>query len=150
MSTTVDVETGMASIAALVIPSVTVRDESGVADSMLMTAATLAPRPEKFITGVKITAVEQTKQNLNLIYTLNYRYYHCSMAGGLGGLTASWPGLLKNVARILAALSSHTTLPGSVDNSQPVVETMGPVYDPAGNQFLGAEISISFLQFLEA
>lgn len=150
MSKTVDIEPAMASIAALTIPGVTVRGESGVADSMLMTAATLAPRPEKFVTGLRLVHVEQTQQENNVYCTLHYRYYHCSLQGGLGGLTSMWPGLIKNVISIFVALSSHSTLPGTIDSEDPIIEGMGPVTDPAGNLFLGAEFAVTLLFFLEA
>jgi len=150
MSITVDVEAVMAAIAALTIPDVTIRGESGVADSMLMSAHTFAPRPEKFITGVQLKHAEMTEYNNNFYYTLHYRYYHCALEGGLGGLAAMWPGLIKNVASILVAFSSHLSLGGTIDQDLPTVETLGPVMDPAGNQYLGAEISILVLQFLES
>jgi hypothetical protein len=150
MTTTLDVDTVVASIAALDITDVKVHGISGVSDSMLMNGKVLAPRPEKFITGARLIHVEQTQQLNNFVYTLHYRYYHCSIAGGLGGLTSSWPGLLDAVASILVALSSHSTLPGSVDSEDPQVESLGPVQDPAGNYYLGAEIAVTILQFLEA
>jgi hypothetical protein len=148
MTTTVDVGTVMASIAGLTISGVTVRGESGVADSMLANTAVLAPRPEKFITGVHLVHVEQTQQQNNFYYTLHYRYYHCAI--GSVNMTNSWTGLLTNVAAILAALSSHTTLAGSIDSEDPIVEILGPVSDPAGNVYLGAEFAITIMQFLEA
>jgi hypothetical protein len=148
MTTTVDIATVMSSIAGLTITGVTVRGESGVADSMMANAAVLAPRPEKFVTGVRLIHVEQTQQQNNFLYTLHYRYYHCAI--GSVNMTQSWAAMLTNLAAILVALSSHTTLNGSVDSEDPIVETMGPVSDPAGNMYLGAEIAITIMQFLEA
>ena len=126
----------------------TVRGESGVADSMMANTGVLAPRPEKFVTGVRLIHVEMTQQANNFYYTLHYRYYHCAI--GSVNMTNSWTGLLTNLAAILAALSNHTTMPGSIDSEDPIVETMGPVSDPAGNMYLGAEIAITIMQFLEA
>ena len=150
MTTTVDIDKVVAAIAALTIPGVTIRGVSGVADSMLMTAKTLAPRPEKFITGARLEHAEMTQQLNDFWYTLHYRYYHVPIGEGLGGLVSAWPGLVTNVAAIMAALSSHTSYNGSVDGESPSIDTMGPVMDPAGNAYLGAEFSITILQHLEA
>jgi hypothetical protein len=150
MTTTVDLATVADSISKLSVSGVTIKDIDQVTDSMRMSPKTLCPRPEDYITGLGIVADESSSQWNTLRYTLNYRYYHCAIAGGLGGLFSSYSGLLQKVTLILAAFAKSTSLAGAMDNGKPRVAKIGPVQDPKGNWFLGCEISIDIMQFLEA
>jgi len=149
MSTTVDFTTVTNSIAALNISGVTVKDVDEVTDTTKMSPATLAPRPEDFVTGISLVPAELSQQDNDLTYTLHYRYYHCQIVRGLGGMLASYSGLITKAAAILLAFSNDATLTGATNNTAPQIENIGPVNDPAGNVYLGFEISIQILQFLK-
>lgn len=149
MSATIDITTVTNAIESLSISGVTVLDIDEIAESMQMSPATLAPRPENFITGISVTRDEMSGQALRLHYTLNYRYYHCAITGGLGGLFGSYPVMIAKIALILLAFCSDASLSGAMDNTEPSVSNIGPVHDPAGSPFHGCEFSLNIMQFLE-
>ena len=149
MSTTVNFATVANSIAALSITGVDVLDIDQIPDAMGLDTAVLVPMPEDFITEVEIIPAELTQQNLDLSYTLHYRYYHCKIAGGLGGLFATYNGLVTAAANVLLAFANDATLSGAVNNTQATIANIGPVSDPAGNGFHGFDVTIRVLQFLE-
>jgi hypothetical protein len=149
LTATVDFLTVTNSIAALTIAGVTILDTDQIPDAVGLDFAVLAPMPEAFITNVEVTRDELSAQKLVLRYTLTYRYYHCKIQGGLGGLFATYAGLITNAAAILLAFSSDATLAGAVDNDMPQVLNIGPVSDPSGNAYHGCDITLRIMQFLE-
>ncbi len=149
MSTTIDFLTVTNSIAALSVSGVSVKDADEIADSIGLGTAILAPRPDDFITGLTITPAELTKQNLDVSYTLHYQYYHCKIAGGLGGMFGVYAAMLAKLALIIKAFANDATLSGAIDNGAPQIGKIGPVVDAAGNTYHGCEISMTVKQFLE-
>ena len=149
MSTTIDLTTVTNSIEALTISDVTVLDVDKIVESMQMNPKTLAPRPEDFVTDMMVTRDEVSGQKLQISYVLHYRYYHCPIAGGLGGIFASYSAMMTNIIAIQLKLSDDAKLSGSMDTMEPQPFNIGPVQDPAGNTFLGCEFQISVMQFLE-
>lgn len=149
MSTTVDIATVTNAIEALSISGVTVLDVDEITDSVGLEAAILAPWPEGFISNIEVTRAEQSGQNLDLKYTLTYRYYHCRIAGGLGGILGPYAAMITNLAAILKAFAQNETLTGAMDNYEPQISDLGPVVDPAGNAYHGFDISLRIHQFLE-
>lgn len=149
MSTTVNFSTVTNSIEALSITGVTILDIDEIAESVGLDNHILAPIPDNFITGVELTRDEVSAQLLVLRYTLNYRYFHTTIAKGMGGLFDSYTGLITNMAAILLAFSKDETLSGALDNEMPVISNIGPVADPAGNVFHGFDISLRITQLLE-
>lgn len=149
MTATVDFATVANSIAALSITDVTVQDTHEITDTIGLDTHILAPNPAGFISELSISYDELSQQKCRLEYTLNYRYYHCKLAGGLGGLFATYSGLVTTAANILLAFASDVTLTGAMNNTTPVISDIGPVTDPAGNGYHGFDVSIHILQFLE-
>jgi hypothetical protein len=149
MSTTVDFSTVTNSIAALSVSGVTIRDIDEVTDSNILGGKILFPQPVDFITDINLIRDEITGQWNTLTYTLHYVYLHCPTAGGLGGLKASYSGLITNAAAILLAFSSDATLSGAMDNGSPRMEGLGIVTDPAGNAYYGCLFVLAITQFLE-
>lgn len=149
MSATVDFSTVTNSISALSVSGVTIRDIDEVTESNILGGKILFPQPAEFITDVNLTRNEMTGQWNTLTYTLHYVYLHCPVSGGLGGLLASYSGLVTNSAAILLAFSSDATLSGAMDNDSPRMEGLGIVTDPAGNSYYGCLFTLNILQFLE-
>jgi hypothetical protein len=137
------------SIAALTISGVSICDVDEISDAVGLDTAVLAPMPAGFISDIALTYDEITQQLCRLEYTLNYRYYHCKIAGGLGGLFATYAGLITNAAAIMLAFSNDATLAGAMNNTAPIISGIGPVTDPTGNGFHGFDISLRIMQFLE-
>jgi hypothetical protein len=149
LSTTVDFATVTHAIGALSISGVTVLDTHNITDSIGLGTAILAPMPVEFVSNIELSRDELSGQLLTLRYTLTYRYYHCAIAGGLGGIFGPYSAMITNAAAILKAFASDATLAGAVDNDLPTISNIGPVNDPAGNGFHGFDITIRIMQFLE-
>lgn len=149
MSATIDLTTVTNTIEALTITGVTILDVDEIVEDMSMMPATLAPRPEDFITNTLITRDDSSGRLLKLEYTLNYRYYHCPIAGGLGGIFGSYSAMLTKILAIQLKLMDDAALTGAVDYKDVAPYNIGPVQDPAGNWHLGCEFGINFTQFVE-
>ena len=137
------------SISKLSISGVTVKDVDQIPESAAMITPVLFPDPNGYISNIQVTRDEFTGQWNTLTYTMNYRYIHCPAAGGLGGVFASYSGLVTKIAAILLAFASDATLAGAIDNDSPTISELGVIEDPAGNQFLGCLFSLNIKQFLE-
>ncbi len=149
MTATVDFSTVTNSIAALTITGVTIKDVDEIPESLVMSPSVLFPDTNGFITGIRVERDEMTGQWNHLYYTLHYRYIYCSASGGLGGLFASYSGLITKLAAVLLAFASDATLTGAIDNEAPEVSELGIVEDPAGDRYFGFVISLNIKQLLE-
>jgi len=153
LSATVDFLTVTNSIAALTFTgssgTISVKDTDEIPDTIGLDTHILAPMPAGFITGIELIRDELTAQLLTLKYTLTYRYYHCKIGGGMGGLFGTYAGLITNAAAILLAFSKHATLVGALDNDIPQIIDIGAVSDPSGNGYHGFDITLRITQFLE-
>jgi hypothetical protein len=153
LSATVNFLTVTNSIAALAFTgasgTITVKDTDEIPESIGLDDRILAPNPSGFISNVELTRDELTGQNLRLTYVLSYRYYHCKIGGGMGGLFGVYAAMITNAAAILLAFSSDATLTGALDNDMPQITDIGPVNDPAGNGYHGFDITLRIMQFLE-
>jgi hypothetical protein len=149
MSATIDFATVTNAIAALVISGVTVSDMDEIPEALGLEYSILAPRPRDFITDLNITAAEQSQQNLDVTYTLHYRYYHCAIGGGTGGLFSIYPAMIAKLALIVKAFSSSAVLAGAMNNQAPRIEFIGGLEDESSNKFHGCDISLDIRQFLE-
>jgi len=146
MSVTVDFTTVTKSIAALNISGVTVKDYDQVSASAKASPGSLVPMPENFVSDVELIYDETTGQKLSLSYTLHYRYYHAQIGNDL---LSGWSAMLTKSALILLAFANDATLAGAVNTTSPHIDNMGPVQDPSGNAFHGADFSLRVMQFLE-
>ena len=134
------------SIAALSVSGVTIKDIDQISSSYQMAAATLAPRPERFVTDFSIAADELSKQKLTARYTLNYVYYHTQIGSVLD--FAEYSDCMTNILAIISALTENHILSGAIDTELPTVNDIGAVSDPAGNLFFGCTISIRVVQLV--
>ena len=150
MSATVDILTVTHSISSLSISGVTVKDTHDVTDSMGLATAMLMPNlAGPFLTDVSIEYDESSQQYLRLNYSLHYRYYHCQIGGGLGGVFGPYSALLTNVIAIYLAFSGDATLSGALNNIYPTLDYVGGVQDLAGNDYHGADFTLRIVQLLE-
>ena len=148
MSVTINFVTVAASIANLSIQGVKILDAGSIPTSLGTQVRVLQPRPRRFVTNFRLVPVEQTRQNLNAYYTLNYNYYYAAVGGGLPEFKVYAP-MLNDIAAIAVAFAKVGTLSGATDNSTPKIGDIAAIQDNAGNLYHGCEISIDILQFLE-
>jgi hypothetical protein len=147
MTATVNFATVTASIAALSIAGVTIKNTDEIADAIALGTSVLAPRPRDFVTDFNVEVEEFSKQNLNLSYTLHYMYYHCRT--GTNALFASYAPMIDKLALIILALCSDVSLSGAMDNGVPHIGTIAAIEDGSGNYYHCCEVSIDIIQFLE-
>jgi hypothetical protein len=136
-------------IANLSISGVTLRDIDQITSSVAVAPATLAPKPGGYITNFKVSTESLGTggaQRMTITYTLNYTYYHCQIGSVLD--FGSYSAMITKIAAILVALLTNDTVTGALDQD-PTVSDIGPVLDPAGNQYHGCVFSLGITQFVE-
>lgn len=136
-------------IGNLSVSGITFRDIDQITASVLVAPATFAPKPGGWITNMRVTTDSLGTggaQKMTLNYTLNYTYYHCQIGSTLD--FGSYSAMVTNIAAILAVLLSNDVITGALDQT-PKISDIGPVLDPAGNQYHGCVFSLDIEQFVE-
>lgn len=149
MSVNVKFTTVADAISKLSISGVTLRDIDQIAASVAVAPATFAPKPGGYISNLRVTVDSfgsAGAQKMTLTYTLNYTYYHCQIGSVLD--FGAYAAMVTNIAAILAALMTNDTVTGAIDQ-QPKMSDIGPVLDPAGNQYHGCVFSLDITEFVE-
>jgi len=149
MSVNVKFSTVADAIGKLSVSGVTMRDIDQIAASVVMAPATFAPKPGGYITnlGVEVDSFGGgSTRMMTLTYTLNYTYYHCQIGSVLD--FGSYSAMVTNIAAILVALLTNDTVTGAIDQL-PRMSDIGPVLDPAGNQYHGCIFSLDITEYVE-
>ena len=144
MSLTLDFQAVTAAIKALNVPGVNIKDTYEVPEGTLLTTPVLYPRPDNFITGFNVvieTFGFDGDEQATAVYTLNYRYLHCTL-GSMGGLLHTYAAFLANVKSIIEAIMNDDTITGATNVRFGTIPAMGPLNDNAGNQYLGCDFTI--------
>jgi hypothetical protein len=150
MTISVNFATVAGSIAGLTITGITVKGIAAVPTDCNLLTPILYPRPAGFITGLNIgdyTFGTGGTEQMTIHYTLNWRYLHAPIGGGLGGLFSVYSALITNIAAITKKIAESDTLSGAVDIRVDTVSEIGPVADPAGNMFHGCDISVLVTEY---
>jgi hypothetical protein len=149
MTVSVQLATVCDSISKLSISGVTIKDIDQITASRIGQAAILTPKPDGFVTGL-VFAPDSFGPGATrlgtLQYTLTYRYYHCAIGQLLD--FGSYAALVANVVTILNAILTNDIVTGCVDVSLAGAIDVGPVTDPAGNSFHGADIALLIKEFV--
>jgi hypothetical protein len=152
MTITIHLATVAASIAALKIAGVKVRGLDEIPTDASKLLPVLYPLPNGFITAIQFTRVSQGgagAAQMNLEYTLNYRYLH-SVAGGNLGLFSTYESFMDNLAAIIKKIFSSDNISGVVDLQLAGISNIGPLTDPAGSTtYHGVDIALRVLEFVQ-
>lgn len=141
-------DTIAASIAALSITGVTIKDLDEIPQVGDTRVAVLMPDPGNFLTDLVVTRESFGASGYkNASYTLNYVYLHAPVGQGRS-LRDVYPGLVTNVLAILDALITSDALSGCIDQFPDAV-SVSIVTDPAGTQFYGCPLALRVLEFVE-
>lgn len=135
-------------IHGLSIPGIQIMDLGNVAPSYKVTGPILTPRPDGYISNFRLgdrTFGTAGSELWTVMYDLTYRYMHCPIGQRLdfGILSA----LITNLAAISAAIMNNDTLNGAADVTLGTISRIGPVTDPAGNQYHGCDFVIHITQY---
>ena len=149
MTVAVSISTVADAIAGLSISGVTVKDIDQISVSRAVGAATLAPRPDRFVTDLSVEAEtfgSGATRSATLRYTLNYVYYHCLVGSTLD--FGSYSAMITNISAVLVALITNDDVTGATDNTMPTISDIGPVSDPVGNVYHGCTVSLQIVQYI--
>lgn len=150
MTINVQFDTVAASIAALSISGVRVFDIDQIPEDCRMQVPALIPRPDGYITDLSPTVQSFGSggtAKLDLSYTLTYRYLHAPL--GTAQLFSTYSGMIAKLALILETIFANDVVSGAVDLQTVALSDVGPVEDPAGNMYHGADISFRVLEFAQ-
>jgi hypothetical protein len=150
MTINVQFATVAAGISALSISGVNVKDIDTLPEDCTLLCPVFYPRPDGFITDLSPTVQSFGSggtAKLDLSYTLTYRYLHAPL--GTHGLFDTYAGLIAKLELILEAIFANDAITGAVDLQTVGVSDVGPVADPAGNMYHGADISLRVLEFVQ-
>jgi hypothetical protein len=132
-------------IAAISISGVTVKDKDQIAASWVSTPNVLYPNPDGWITDFRLEykAIPRgSAAPVNVMYTLNYRFLGVQV-GDMATMPVSYSDLVSKVIAIInAVVAVHAPYDGGVDLVVQSVD-LGPMTDPAGNQYYGADLAFS-------
>jgi hypothetical protein len=142
-------DTIAASIAALTISGVTIKDLDEFPAAADFRGPVLMPDPGQFMTDLALTvdSFGSTSGLKTISYNLNYIYLHAPV-GQDRSLRAVYPGFVRNVCLILDALIDNDALSGCIDQ-MPASLSLGLVTDPSGVQFYGCPIGLRIQEFSE-
>ncbi len=150
MTVTCNVNTVAASIAALSISGVTIKDITAIPDSARMLCPILIPQPNGYMSNSTMT-FESFGSNgaakMNLEYDLNYVFLY-SEVGGISAF-AAYSGLMTKLAAVLVSIMSNDAITGLVDMRLNSIGDIGVINDPAGNEFWGVLLSFHILEFAQ-
>ena len=132
-------------IAAISISGVTVKDKDQIAASWVSTPNVLYPNPDGWVTDFRLEyqAIPRgAAAPVNVFYTLNYRFLGVQV-GDMATLPVSYSDLVSKVIAIInAVVAVHAPYDGGVNLEVQGVD-LGPMTDPADNQYYGADLAFS-------
>ena len=139
-----------ASIAALSISGVTIKDIDEVPDSANMLCPLVVPVAD-FMTNA--TPQNQSfgsngTPKIDFTYTLNYAFLYAEMGSGINAY-APYQGLLQKFELILETILANDAINGLVDMKLESMSNIGAIEDPAGNQFWGLNFSLTCLEYAQ-
>lgn len=134
-------------ISHISVPEVTIRDKDEIAASWVSVPNVLFPNTEGdgWITEFRLEYQALPRGQdaaVNVMYTLRYRFLG-TQVGSVATFPDSYADLVTKVIAIINAMVAlHDPYNGSV-NMEITSISLGPRTDPAGNNYFGADISLS-------
>lgn len=138
------------SIAALSISGVTIKDKDELREGWdAYDCPLLVPLPNGFVSGVSVQSVSMgsgSGHQMNVSYTLSYRYFHAPV--GSGDLVKTWSDMVDKVFAILDVILANDALSGLIDLNASAVSEFGVVRDGADNLFHGCDFAFRVMEFV--
>ena len=132
-------------ISKISIPGVTVRDVNELSASWASVPNVLYPNPDGWITDFAINyqaVTRGTASPANFVYTLHYRFLGVQV-GDMAAFGASYAALVEKVVLIIQAIFAVDAPYSGAMNMELGAVTLGPLTDPAGNNYFGADFALS-------
>jgi len=141
-------------IAALSISGVTVKDISGIPESIYARdCPILFPMPGNWYGGGNVVQEENSTfgaagtRYWNTNHTMNYVYLHSPVGTGRGNAD-NYAGAVSNIEDVVEAVTALNV--SGVDVKEISHTPIGVLQDPAGNKFTGCEVTITLRQRINA
>ena len=138
------------SIAALSIAGVTIKDKDELKDGWdAFDCPLLCPRPTDFMTGFieeRVSFGSGSTRQANISYVLAYRFFYAPV--GTGDFLIIWSAMIDKAFAIVDAIIANDAIAGLIDLSHEDIVQSDVVEDAAGNQFIGCDIPIRVLEFV--
>ena len=138
------------SIAALSVTGLTIKDLDEIPAKADPRQATLLALPA-FVTAFEMVRDSfggGSEAKMSASYTLNYRLLYAPAGQGRAGTLENYDNMVALVTAFLDAAMAIDELTGAVDIVPAGITNMGLVNDPADNQWIGCDIALRVLEFV--
>ena len=138
------------SIAALHVAGVSMLDIDQMPPDATRIAPCLFPEPVAFMTDFVMERDSYgggSTALMTVTYDLHYTFLFAPIGAGRTGLDI-YDEMLAKVTLILDAVLAVDVMNGTVDIQPVEVVELGPVPDPAGNQYLGCRMTFQVQEFV--
>lgn len=139
-----------ASIAALSITGVTIKDIDAIPDSAQNLCPVIIPQTE-FITDIqpeRKSFGSGGAEKIDFQYTLNYWFLFCEVGSGINAF-APYEGLIQKLDLILETILTNDTVSGLVDLQLQNIGRIGTIQDASENMYWGCSFSVRCLEYAE-
>lgn len=138
------------SIAGLTVSGVTLKNTTGIPETVDPRQPTIFPRPDGFVSGLTIIRdstgiASQARKTAQ--YNLTYRLCYTPIGAGRG-LFDVYGSMVTAAFAFLDAVIANDAITGLVDITPQDVTAFGPVSDPAGVMFHGCDFVFMITEFI--
>lgn len=139
------------SISKISISGVTVKDVNELSASWKSLPNVLYPRPDGFVTGLRFKTDSygiNGAEKGTFTYNLTYRFLGTAV-GNMGTFGQAYSDALTKIIAIVNAIVADDTITGATkDFRLGTIANIGPMPDPSGNVFHGADITFVVEEFV--
>ena len=146
---TLAISTVMTSIASLTVAGVNIKDADEIPPSALRLTPILFPKPGATLSN--FTVIRESfgggsSALMNVEYDLTYLFLYCEAGSGRTGLDFEQDRIEK-IQAILDEVIEIDTITGAVDILPVGNYEYVPLTDPAGNSYIGCEMTFHVIEF---
>lgn len=137
-------------IAALSVSGVTLKALSAIPENVApRDCPIIYPRPDGFMSDleVEVDSFGSSAGKKTVRYTLTYMYLHSAIGEGRG-LFDVYEDMVTKATAFVDAVISNDAIAGCVDITPTGITNFGPVADPAGGMFHGAQMPFVVTEFI--
>lgn len=130
-------------IAGLTVTGVTLKALNAIPEGVdPRDCPVIYPKPDGFMSAleVEVNSFGSSAAKKTVTYTLAYMYLHSAIGEGRG-LFDVYEDMVSKVTAFIDAVLANDAITGCVDITQSGITAFGPVADPAGGIFHGAQLS---------
>lgn len=138
------------SIAALTVTNLSIKDVDEIPAKVDPRQATLIPLPN-YITGFDVERDSfggGSTAKMTVSYTLNYRLCYTPIGRGRAGKIEYYDTMIDMCMAFLDAVLAIDTITGAIDIMPEAITNMGLVNDPSDNVYIGCDIALRVMEFV--